>query len=58
MAKYNEMGRFTEKVPDEQSAFYHLEKAGACNVCEALIILAHIYLHLPQDNFVDITVEV
>lgn len=58
MARYNELGRFTEKEPDPLSAFYHLEKAGACNVSEALVVLAHIYLHIPQDNFADITVEV
>lgn len=58
MAKYNDVGRFTEKEPDRESAMYHLEKAGACTVTEALVLLAHMHLHLPHDNFEDITVEV
>jgi elongation factor 2 kinase len=58
MAKYNEIGRFTDREPDIESAMYHLEKAATCNVPQALFLMAEIYLHLPHDNFSAATVEV
>ncbi|XP_031558636.1 eukaryotic elongation factor 2 kinase-like [Actinia tenebrosa] len=57
MAKYNEIGRFTDKEPDMESAMYHLEKAATCNVPEALLLMAEIYLQLPHDTFPLLTAE-
>lgn len=58
MAKYNEIGRFTDKEPDVESAMNHLEKAATCNVPEALFLMAEIYLQLPHDTFPSLTAQV
>ncbi|CAF0833538.1 unnamed protein product [Brachionus calyciflorus] len=52
MAKYHEIGRFSEKEFDNcdlNSAFFHLKHAGDLGVREAIINLAKIYLQLPHD---------
>ena len=58
LAKYNEMGRFTENDPDLESALYHLEKSAHCGYREAMKLIALIYLQLPHDVLEEIVVEV
>ena len=59
MAKYHEMGRFSEDLtPDLESALYHLKKAARGGVSDALYTLAHINLQQSHDDFKEITVEV
>ena len=59
MARYNAAGRFSEpdRTPDWASAMFHLEKAGACGLLEALEILSEIYLQLPPQEFSELRVR-
>lgn len=58
MARYNAVGRFSEpdRTPDWDSAMFHLEKAGACGLLEALEVLSKIYLQIPQEEFSELRV--
>lgn len=58
-AKYHELGRFvTEGERDMEAAMYHLQQAACCGVLEAILTLAKLYLSLPTDILVDVTIEV
>ena len=58
MARYNAAGRFSEpdRTPDWDSAMFHLEKAAACGLLEALEILSKIYLQIPPEEFFELRV--
>ena len=58
MAKYNAVGRFSEpdRAPDWESALFHLEKAGACGLPEALDVLSKVYLQIPPEDFSELRV--
>lgn len=58
LAKYNEMGRFTEHEPQMDCAMFHLEQAAACAVVPALVTVAEIYLQLPHEILASATVQV
>lgn len=60
MVRYHEAGRFCEKDEpwDQDSAFFHLERAALCGELEAIIALGQCYLQLPHHILPDMTVEV
>lgn len=58
LAKYNEMGRFTNHEPQMDCAMFHLEQAAACSVLPALVTMAEIYLQLPHEILASATVQV
>lgn len=60
MVRYHEAGRFCEKDEqwDEDSAFFHLERAALCEELEAIVALGQCYLQLPHNILPDMTVEV
>lgn len=60
MVRYHEAGRFCEKgAPwDQDSAVYHLERAGMCGELEAIVALAQCYLQLPHHILSEIELEV
>lgn len=49
LCHFNQIGRFTNKEPDIDSALFHLEQAAACDIIEANRGLAKIYLQLPHE---------
>ncbi|EDV19419.1 uncharacterized protein TRIADDRAFT_33592 [Trichoplax adhaerens] len=57
LARYNEMGRFTDKEPDLESGFYHLLLAANLGLTDAVINAANIYLQSPHDILIDFSVE-
>jgi len=58
LAKYNDMGRFTNHEPQMDCATFHLEQSAACSVLPALVTMAEIYLQLPHDILASATVQV
>ena len=58
LAKYNDMGRFTDHEPQMDCAMFHLEQAAACSVLPAIVTMAEIYLRLPHDILASATVQV
>ena len=58
MARYNAAGRFSEpeRTPNWDSAMFHLEKAGAGGLLEALEILSEVYLQIPPEEFSELRV--
>lgn len=60
MVRYHEAGRFCEKDEqwDQDSAFFHLERAALCEELEAIVALGQCYLQLPHHILPDMSVEV
>lgn len=60
MVRYHEGGRFCEKDEqwDEDSAFFHLERAALCEELEAIVAVGQCYLQLPHVILPNMTVEV
>uniref|UniRef100_A0A3Q2EHX4 Eukaryotic elongation factor 2 kinase n=1 Tax=Cyprinodon variegatus TaxID=28743 RepID=A0A3Q2EHX4_CYPVA len=60
MVRYHEAGRFCEKDEqwDQDSAFFHLERAALCGELEAIVALGKCYLQLPHHVLPDMEVEV
>lgn len=58
LAKYNDMGRFTNYECQMDCAMFHLEQAAACADLLALITMAEIYLQLPHEILASATVQV
>ena len=58
LAKYNDVGRFTNREPQMDCAMFHLEQAAACSVLPAIVTMAEIYLQLPHDILTSATVQV
>lgn len=58
LAKYNDVGRFTNHEPQMDCAMFHLEQAAACSVLAAIVTMAEIYLQLPHDILASATVQV
>ena len=58
LAKYNDVGRFTNHEPQMDCAMFHLEQAAACSVLPAIVTMAEIYLQLPHDILASATVQV
>ena len=58
LAKYNDMGRFTNHEPQMDCAMFHLEQAAVCFVLPAIVTMAEIYLQLPHDILASATVQV
>lgn len=57
LAKYNDVGRFTNHEPQMDCAMFHLEQAAACSVLPAIVTMAEIYLQLPHDILASATVK-
>ncbi|KAJ7331178.1 Eukaryotic elongation factor 2 kinase [Desmophyllum pertusum] len=57
LAKYNDMGRFTNYECQMDCAMFHLEQAAACADLPALITMAEIYLQLPHEILASATVQ-
>ena len=58
LAKYHDVGRFTNHEPQMDCAMFHLEQAAACSVLPAIVTMAEIYLQLPHDILSSATVQV
>lgn len=58
LAKYNDVGRFTNHEPQMDCAMFHLEQAAACSVLPAIVTMAEIYLQLPHDILASASVQV
>lgn len=60
MVRYHEAGRFCERDEpwDQDSAFFHLERAALCGELEAIVAVGQCYLQLPHHILPDMTVEV
>ncbi|XP_047465045.1 eukaryotic elongation factor 2 kinase isoform X3 [Mugil cephalus] len=59
MVRYHEAGRFCEKDQpwDQDSAMFHLERAGLCGELEAIVALGQCCLQLPHHILPDMAVE-
>ncbi|GIX90881.1 hypothetical protein CEXT_111661 [Caerostris extrusa] len=59
LAKYHELGRFIpeDEEYDHDAAFYHLEQAARCGSLEAINTIAKIYLQIPRDILIGVTVK-
>lgn len=59
LAKYHEVGRFTEKdkQPDMSAAMFHEQFAADLGVKEAMVTLASIYFGLTHEVLVNVTLE-
>lgn len=58
MARYHELGRFSENAPNVEDGLFHLQKAAQAGMLEAVLTLAKIYLQLPCDQFCAFSVSV
>lgn len=59
MVRYHEAGRFCERDEpwDQDSAFFHLERAALCGELEAIVAVGQCCLQLPHHILPDMTVE-
>jgi elongation factor 2 kinase len=59
LAKYHEMGRFTERGADSDmsAALYHEQYAAELGIKEAMVTLASIYFGLTHDILVSVSLE-
>ncbi|XP_015930457.2 eukaryotic elongation factor 2 kinase [Parasteatoda tepidariorum] len=59
LAKYHELGRFSAEGEDydQNAAFFHLEQAAKCGNLEAINVISKIYLKIPHDFLIAVTVK-